>query len=178
MCGVFGGLGSGGDPSRAEFRKEGKSIMQGSAHHLVIPILALAKPFPGAMCHFPEMPGSFVAPSWVQGSGLAPRAGWAAGESRTLSSACAGSAPPRCLSKTAQGQGLPAGRAGIAGECQGKSIQVWPVQLSCRSELGCVKGVSWWLFTRLLVDLYHLLRMVLPAGSSFREVSRGLAQSY
>lgn len=33
----------------------------------------------------------------------------------------------------------------------------FPCLSSCRSELGCVKGVSWWLFARLLVDLHHLL---------------------
>lgn len=60
----------------------------------------------------------------------------------------------------------------------------FPCLRSCRSELGRVKGVSCWLFARLLVDLHHLLgwscQLAHPLGKfqeAYRNLTRNLSSS-
>lgn len=59
-----------------------------------------------------------------------------------------------------------------------------PCLESCRSEPGCVKGVSCWLFARLLVELHHLLgwpcQLAHPLGKfkeAYRNLTRNLSSS-
>lgn len=101
---------------------------------------------------------------------------------------CCGQPDLAACSEQFRASGFSARRAGTAGGCQGRTSRCgllsFPCWSSCRSEQGCVKGVSWWLFARLLVDLHHLLgwacQLAHPLGKfqeAYHNLTRNLSSS-